>query len=610
MEKKLIILLFFCAAALLVWVSSGFSWTVYDNGVDDPGCDACHGEGFAALQNHATHSAFDCTSCHAEDPPESPATSNCIACHPLGDTGVCPLATGHDAPPESETSCLSCHVPLSECDPLPECETDDDCADGEVCEEEVCVVAPGCETDDDCADGEVCEEEVCVPSVGQPCSETSDCAEGEVCEEGECVVAPGCETDDDCAEGEVCEEGECVVAPGCETDDDCAEGEVCEEEVCVPSVGQECSETSDCAEGEVCEEGVCVAPGCETAADCDDADLCTTDECTAGECVNTDVDCLDDVCDPADGECVECLIADDCEDDETCTLNMCVPASGLCSLDKVTLKAGKKDFTDSIELKGKQNAAFVELLESVGSDITVTLEGADDLIPDPNQTTYPFEVTEASLNTNKQKYTSPKQDKSVEPQTSFTLETKNNTMKLSVKKADLTGLKCPITFMLDFGGFSCMAEADELVNGNKDCPRSLMMGVENYLDASTLVKLKQSSKVDSDTLDLKGEFTVDGFDGSFNLSQPVVIMFGDNTYTVPGSDFKEKNGKYSCKNAESESDTGLVTATFDTVKATYSIKVKKATVLTGGGVVAYSIDLFGFLIEAGDPVPVNPISAF
>jgi len=540
MEKKLIILLFFCAAALLVWVSSGFSWTVYDNGVDDPGCDACHGEGFAALQNHATHSAFDCTSCHAEDPPESPATSNCIACHPLGDTGVCPLATGHDAPPESETSCLSCHVPLSECDPLPECETDDDCADGEV----------------------------------------------------------------------VCEEGECVVAPGCETDDDCAEGEVCEEEVCVPSVGQECSETSDCAEGEVCEEGVCVAPGCETAADCDDADLCTTDECTAGECVNTDVDCLDDVCDPADGECVECLIADDCEDDETCTLNMCVPASGLCSLDKVTLKAGKKDFTDSIELKGKQNAAFVELLESVGSDITVTLEGADDLIPDPNQTTYPFEVTEASLNTNKQKYTSPKQDKSVEPQTSFTLETKNNTMKLSVKKADLTGLKCPITFMLDFGGFSCMAEADELVNGNKDCPRSLMMGVENYLDASTLVKLKQSSKVDSDTLDLKGEFTVDGFDGSFNLSQPVVIMFGDNTYTVPGSDFKEKNGKYSCKNAESESDTGLVTATFDTVKATYSIKVKKATVLTGGGVVAYSIDLFGFLIEAGDPVPVNPISAF
>ena len=516
MEKKLIILLFFCAAALLVWVSSGFSWTVYDNGVDDPGCDACHGEGFAALQNHATHSAFDCTSCHAEDPPESPATSNCIACHPLGDTGVCPLATGHDAPPESETSCLSCHVPLSECDPLPECETDDDCADGEVCEEEVCV----------------------------------------------------------------------------------------------PSVGQECSETSDCAEGLVCEEGVCVAPGCETAADCDDADLCTTDECTAGECVNTDVDCLDDVCDPADGECVECLIADDCEDDETCTLNMCVPASGLCSLDKVTLKAGKKDFTDSIELKGKQNAAFVELLESVGSDITVTLEGADDLIPDPNQTTYPFEVTEASLNTNKQKYTSPKQDKSVEPQTSFTLETKNNTMKLSVKKADLTGLKCPITFMLDFGGFSCMAEADELVNGNKDCPRSLMMGVENYLDASTLVKLKQSSKVDSDTLDLKGEFTVDGFDGSFNLSQPVVIMFGDNTYTVPGSDFKEKNGKYSCKNAESESDTGLVTATFDTVKATYSIKVKKATVLTGGGVVAYSIDLFGFLIEAGDPVPVNPISAF
>jgi hypothetical protein len=47
------------------------------------------------------------------------------------------------------------------------------------------------------------------------CETDADCEEGEVCQDGECVEAPpaGCETDADCAEGQVCEDGACVDAP-------------------------------------------------------------------------------------------------------------------------------------------------------------------------------------------------------------------------------------------------------------------------------------------------------------------------------------------------------------------------------------------------------------
>lgn len=68
------------------------------------------------------------------------------------------------------------------------------------------------------------------------------CAEGEVCEEGVCVGGSSveCETDDECDEGFVCnEEGKCVeetTEPECESDDDCEGDLVCVDGYCADDV--------------------------------------------------------------------------------------------------------------------------------------------------------------------------------------------------------------------------------------------------------------------------------------------------------------------------------------------------------------------------------------
>ncbi len=61
---------------------------------------------------------------------------------------------------------------------------------------------------------------------------------------------------------------------------------------------------------------------CNVAGVCDDNDACTTDSCTvvdgAAECTNTPVDCAGQLCNPADGECVECLADTDCDNSDFC----------------------------------------------------------------------------------------------------------------------------------------------------------------------------------------------------------------------------------------------------------------------------------------------------
>jgi Cys-rich repeat protein len=93
--------------------------------------------------------------------------------------------------------------------------------------------------------------EVSVPSAGEACSDASDCAAGEECVADVCVIPPECTVDGDCAVGEECVAGECVeIPPECTVDGDCAAGEECINDICVPSVGDSCSDTSDCAVGE------------------------------------------------------------------------------------------------------------------------------------------------------------------------------------------------------------------------------------------------------------------------------------------------------------------------------------------------------------------------
>ncbi|MFH1529846.1 MAG: IPT/TIG domain-containing protein [Pseudomonadota bacterium] len=67
-----------------------------------------------------------------------------------------------------------------------------------------CDFVPECEIDDDCDPGELCEGGLCEPG----CDEDGDCPEGLLCFGNQCKA--GCHTDGDCAEGETCEAEHCV----------------------------------------------------------------------------------------------------------------------------------------------------------------------------------------------------------------------------------------------------------------------------------------------------------------------------------------------------------------------------------------------------------------
>jgi hypothetical protein len=229
-----------------------------------------------------------------------------------------------------------------ECVPaLPDCEADGDCAAGEVCEAGECVPAPpDCEADGDCAEGEVCEAGECVPAPPE-CENDGDCAEGEICESNECVPAPPeCENDGDCAEGEICESNECVPAPPeCENDGDCAEGEVCESNECVP--GLECTEDAECGELEICESNECVSVECKVDGQCDDEDDCTSDNCVAHNCVHSPEPvgtvCGNDGQCTSGGGCTEgsCTNAADTEyvcTDTAPTIKDTLTACGICEI--------------------------------------------------------------------------------------------------------------------------------------------------------------------------------------------------------------------------------------------------------------------------------------
>ena len=95
-----------CLAVALIFPQVGTSNPL----VDDDGCLECHDATFPAPGTGALHDIHtNCDSCHV-DTGDTPLSSTCIVCHPMGDTGKCPLVDEHQA----MTDCLDCH---DECAP-------------------------------------------------------------------------------------------------------------------------------------------------------------------------------------------------------------------------------------------------------------------------------------------------------------------------------------------------------------------------------------------------------------------------------------------------------------------------------------------------------------
>lgn len=238
-------------------------------------------------------------------------------------------------PPEPPRSRL-CDVVL--------CDNEDDCDEGEVCNEEsVCVPVPEveCVRGSDCDEpGNDCNIDRCF--YGVCVREPSDalCASGYVCNTaGDCVPDGECDNNGDCEDGIVCTTDVCIyqgtTAAYCDfrpNDANCEDYERCSaEEGCIWEGWVECETSGDCSDGIVCTANMCVRHLCRFEDNCDDGFVCSsseqecvpvvTPECyDAGDC-DDDVDCTADTC--ADGECLNTPVNSRCNDSNICTTDTC-----------------------------------------------------------------------------------------------------------------------------------------------------------------------------------------------------------------------------------------------------------------------------------------------
>jgi peptidoglycan-associated lipoprotein len=106
----------------------------------------------------------------------------------------------------------ACALALAACGSKPKhagCQTDKDCKSPLVCMENKCVEPPEkkpeCERDDQCPNGQVCQAGTC-----KACSVDPDCGPGGHCDNGACQKAKKCSKDEDCADDEDCVNGVCL----------------------------------------------------------------------------------------------------------------------------------------------------------------------------------------------------------------------------------------------------------------------------------------------------------------------------------------------------------------------------------------------------------------
>lgn len=481
-----------------------------------------------------------------------------------------------------------------------ECLSDDHCDDGvacngvETCVSEIC--AAGTTT---CGAQEYCEEskDECVE-----CLNNTHCDDGVFCNGAETCTAHACfDGTEPCTGDDYCDESidacvECYNDAHCPDDSLwCTGSPICEGYVCgfeETCPGEQCNETSQqCVE-------------CLTDAHCDDDLFCTgVETCIHDVCFDGPEPCdgVDEQCDESKDVCVECLLDEHCAQGYECFGNTCVPG-GLLWISKASVKAGKTDGADSIQLQGILDVAEDDLFAARGDAIIVSL--ASEYIPGAGTITWEFPLDAEYLS--KGKYASPKikpADKT-DPVTSLAIDTNKGIMKFSAKNVDLTGLGCPITCRVTIGDDVYIAEmvmGEGLVNRTKPCPLPLLMGAHDSLDAAK-VKAKKSTKTAADSISITGTFTIDG---ECDMNEPVVIMIGDDAFTVEAAAFSEKKGAYSCK--KFDSNHGFVTAKFDTVKCSYSIKIKN-TALSGSGNVVFKLDIFGNILVASSQIslPLEP----
>ena len=201
------------------------------------------------------------------------------------------------------------------------CMTNDDCSDGNICVDCLCMEECECASDADCGPGYHCTKCECISD--DACTDDDDCKENQTCLLGNCYDSCACTSDQDCPENHSCENCKCIESCDCKSDDDCPYHGFCIECSC-----HDCREDSDCPADYYCFEGDCKHIGdieCNEDTDCPDGYLCIENECRN----SADIECMVDSDCPSYQMCVEnlceplCTTDEDCADCHICTAFGC-----------------------------------------------------------------------------------------------------------------------------------------------------------------------------------------------------------------------------------------------------------------------------------------------
>ncbi len=214
--------------------------------------------------------------------------------------------------------------------PIPSCQRDADCNDGNACtvdrcgEDGRCVFAPLiCEAADSCHEAGICDPAtgLCSDPVkpdGAECDDQNLCTYGDFCTAGVCAgTAKDCSTADECHDAGVCDPatGLCPNArpdgTPCDDANLCTRADACQGSICI-GAKIDCSTADACHDAGVCNPntGLCPNPRPD-GTPCTDNDLCTTaDHCEDSLCI---------------GKAKDCSTADECHDAGSCD-----PETGLC----------------------------------------------------------------------------------------------------------------------------------------------------------------------------------------------------------------------------------------------------------------------------------------
>jgi hypothetical protein len=274
------------------------------------------------------------------------------------------------------------------------------------------------------------------------------------------------------------------------------------------------------------------------------------------------------------------------------------PTSSKCTVTKCTVTAGKtqytgdsdfNDMTDSFTASGTMSDVPGNLNTIDHIDVNIVSADGNSIYFETNDFN---SVRDVKKNIFTHKYKIDKYNSTQGAITSMTINFTKKTFAVTVSRADLTGLACPLQLIISLGDFVLTGNVDEaIVNGAKTIPTRLMRLYGDKL-VVTKAKAKHSATASSDMLSVSGDIAVADMNLAANepnlCNEDVILTWGDGdvnttrTFVIPAESFtvSKKGHIYKCSNVEAdvnEGNEGVVAATIDLDKCTFTASVKGAS---------------------------------